>query len=583
MSENTTVAPIAEEVQMLVKEHDSFDATYKAIRQEVADKVTEAIKQKTVLFALVGARLRTSSWLKAVELHSGEAVKKIYTCVTCSAFLREYSNLCWINDDGKIVVPMMDAMRNNLSPQVFASLQEDEAFAAWMQAVQVGKIRALEILTTELCRETNVDKNGITRMHLFGADAATVAEYNDEAEGGINIPKVQLLHRQALRHMDHIEKIEKITEGMEKLLDMPTSISLMHPYIKLLKQLKSIDSKNAYIYIAGLITRKQYTWLVQMNDSCAGQVISLLDLLISDGFQSLQLRMERMSEMINRFTSPDKYKNHTRTLSAQLLDQATEYVREHAPTLMQRKWLTVDQVQDKFIWKQSKPEAEQVAAEDPLDRARRLAGAANGEKQATSEVDVQKAVGAMDNAVRKMSPVDFLASLPQMATIRALGIPIRRLFVTTQASDGVAYPQVVDYNASALAEHAMYLTSVDHLDVRDYLRPGEIAQVSQVIGIARPNENRNEHMLVVTGIKKFFPALLKGFGNLIMGASIDNSLRGMAPGFVELGKNFALEDIDENQELMAGFWLTVGLQFRVTTTKGIERTIEIVAPTSTEL
>lgn len=562
----------------------AFDDRYMLLREKISSQFLNAFALRRPLLRFIGARLGTDTLMSIFKrgLNGNEVELQDYNCHACFNFIRDYSNTFFINDDGSVCIPVKAALEEVFADEID---HNDAKWVNWLRTIEQGNAQAQENLTTTFCVESNLDKASNVRKHLFGFNDEAFRQYKEEKEqAGVGVATVaarSILHRY-LTYSPRLAELASAYTSIESHVRVKSSIFSASRFIALCEYLNKMPKSLRFAYLCALTAHPDYGWLRGMESSCAGVVTEAFDDLVRDDLDQFKSKFESYVYRINSYTAGEVYKHRSDIVNEQTLDATVDYLKRKAPTVLQRRFLTVSDIADKLIWIEPKTsdQAHQQDSELPLDPLEAALGKVR-QNIASTKNDAKEVIDnlqKLENTKREMSIDSFISNLDDVAGISVVGISAIRVCFATASIDGNVYPETITYNAKTLKEDANILTCVDPVRLTHIFDNPETANDALVvrgITVKTGPTGQSGHVLLLNNLEPVVRRMFGVNGSMIIGPIINSNIKGMTSSIVALSKNHPMPAVPENEQLVAGIWMTEGLWLHVTMKDGRERKVTL--------
>lgn len=572
----------------------AFDNAFSELRTELA-KAYEALIIGGVRFFRVDNIRLTLEQLLAI---APEGAKRYYKCQACGSFLRRFSGLVVMNDDGTLRSVFADVLAQN---KYFAD-RINEAYPEWFATVGMrGRVHATPVATLNSGFAKAIDhsekaEDGIF-THLHGCDSKQLQGYNDQCISRDAMKRAKEVWENMQSIVVSGEKMIVLQGRLQKEIHHPEAVGLLTPYANVLEKIRGMKM-NQVRYLASLLMTSDYSWLNSIEGTVAGKVLDeLRDQTITAA--NVSERLTQLVRKIKAYTAPGVYKEKTAESSVGLLNSTVSLLKEKGwDEALARQIVSLDDLP--LTWRPCAIiQKEEVAEEQPtssLDAAagKLLKNKSSEKTSAALEEGIEIFAKAVTGSPIGISLKAFDEKLSEFAKIEVSshGAPLFPCLVTAPV-DGKAYPELIKYTMTKEMNDKGYLVIMTTNPVAIPIVVGALTGKFSKSTEGFPDGNdpfyeASGYMVdsgagtrvFLRGIADYFAECYKDLGSMLLGVNIAQPYFNHSRALCEISKNIPLKYEGAETSSGAGsLAVTAGMLFRCTKHDG---TVELHSITCVE-
>ena len=579
-SQNELTSAGSTNEQISVTEEQQYDEAFAALREDIKARFEQGMVGGKRLFRMDEVRFN----IDKLMLVTPEALRSYYTCNACTSFLRRFSSMGFMADDGSLNNVVLDA----LSASEYFSMRIEIAMPNFMamskkhlQRVKPVAVPTLNFSFTNSESATLKNEDGVF-THLHGSNEHQRQRYNasNVSSDATNQAAVVWMNMQATFISG--EKLIALQARLEKEIHRPEAVGLLTPYAELMDKVKAMKS-NQVRFLASLLITREYSWLNQIENKLAANVLEeLRDPSITA--DNISERLTMLVRKLKARTAPGVYKEKVAASSDGLIDNTVKFLKEKGwEDALLRTIPTIEEYP--MTWRPGQVTEKAVAAEEtPVSALDAAASQLRKNKSATDKA--QDLEDGLDGFIKKpagttsISLKSFNERLADFAKIELsfAGAPLYPVMVTAP-TDGKAYPEMFKYTlcpeANAKGMLAVMNTSpISPRTVEHALAGGYSANPEQFTSIKSGSfyelngyseEESTGGRAWLKGISDYFFRNYESYGGMILGTNLAEAHYGMSRGLIDLSRKMKLGYAGvATSNGAGGLAVAVGMLFRCT-------------------
>lgn len=243
--------------------------------------------------------------------------EKHYNCNTCREFFVKASGYCYMDSEGNLISPILDAF--NKVPELAVFIQDE--LASLNQKLNKGQAKPVRFLPSVVTNETKGFKqdNETEWTHFYLANKSLIESYNtvgwSDASG--QVKSFVKVFSEFSKNNHDFNSLKAIANTVEAMLNLPTTTALFHKLIELYDLFSK--TKNKSTFLLGYLSSPKNDAVRHWNSTTANFIVDATanDRVDSDG-------IKKLAETINHVTRGEVYKHQTKKVTPQHLENVIE-------------------------------------------------------------------------------------------------------------------------------------------------------------------------------------------------------------------------------------------------------------------
>ena len=590
------------------REYIAAAALYQALRNDIAEEITTAIKTGKILLqekpvAIPNATDKKYSFgmisMDHWRLALPQSRQQYYNCRYCEAVWVHLASVVVLSDDGKQSYPMADAfIKNGENPIVRKMLDMNPGL---QKAIELRTSRNASLVPlanlSMYFMERDIGEVG-KFDHFYGCDRETYAHYNSEHLPFTDFEYVQTLYKVFTDNKLDVDMLEKVFAYMDQTVgeQKHTGLSRSKDLVAAIKTVRTVKSKSTHslIYLWGMLQRKSNRWMQHIQGTLLGIVLDTV--VAAHGADDLQTLLVKAKNLIVKATDPENYKQKTAEATEGSIEQTYKYLVDNGLVhTLERRLLPLTEVKS-VVWKQFEANQLDIPGEDfdenapepvpfnALEIARqKLKDAKNPAVAANQKMDeiLNKVVTNVS-----MSLKQFITTLDQYAQ---LGLSTRTGVVTPGFVTGAVAPGDHDvllnfdtsvnkfaHVLSPTTKYAVQQIAVMAGLSHEFIRTMTALNIDAIFYQQHSQEPQPNYVMQIDGMASvMYREILKQHGTCIVGTAIKSEHFGKSRALTELANQ--MEMVDDGQNAAGGVFLYPGTILEAVLKDGRKQTINITS------
>lgn len=240
-----------------------------------------------------------------------------YNCNTCREFFYEASGYCYMDSEGNLVSPILDAF--NKVPELAVFVQDQ--LTSLNQKLNQGRAKPVYYLPSAVGNEVKgFDQDNETEWtHFYLANKSLIESYNtvgwSDASG--QVKSFVKVFSEFSKNNHDFNSLKAIANTVEAMLNLPTTTALFHKLIELYDLFNK--TKNKSTFLLGYLSSPKNDAVRRWNSSTANFIV---DAIVNDRVDSDDIK--KLAEIINHVTRGEVYKHQTKEVTVQHLENVIE-------------------------------------------------------------------------------------------------------------------------------------------------------------------------------------------------------------------------------------------------------------------
>lgn len=518
---------------------EEMDRLYHTLRAEIVKGFETYMTSGSVLplFNVDSKRISIS------KLASACIDEKHYNCNTCREFFVKASGYCYMDSEGNLISPILDAF--NKVPELAVFVQDE--LASLNQKLNKGQAKPVRFLPGAVTNETKgFDQDNKTEWtHFYLANKALIDTYNavewEDASGQVK-SFVEVFNGFSKADVD-FETLKRIGDTIAAMLNMPSTIGLYYKLIELYDRFTK--AKNKSTFLLGYLSSPKNAAVRHWKSSTANYVVEAI--IYSQDYKTIDTK--RLAENINQVTKGEVYKHQTKEVTEQHLETVVESLEKLGyGNILSRKPANPSDIPWFVMLDPVKTSQEKV--EKPQSSLRQAALAVRGKQKDHSDV-------TFPETEKKISQEGLNKYLTENKDkIESLHLKLKDVIPTffTKPTDDVDYSDVLK-----VSEDGILLSFItDPVSIRQICTSESINSIIKKVtdkGIPLDGFGiKNECLFFSSPINEIIKDATVGLGTLIIGAHIQNDKYEMANAIAKMSKSTPMDFSEATHSYFQSFF-----------------------------
>lgn len=243
--------------------------------------------------------------------------EKYYNCNTCREFFYKATGYCYMDSEGNLVSPILDAF--NKVPELAVFVQDQ--LASLNQKLNQGRAKPVYCLPSAVGNEVKgfEQDNETEWTHFYLTNKTLIESYNSVGWSNASgqVKSFVKVFSEFSKNNHDFNSLKAIANTVEAMLNMPTTTTLFHKLIELYDLFSK--TKNKSTFLLGYLSSPKNDAVRRWSSTTASFIVDAIvnDRVDSDG-------IKKLAGIINHVTRGEFYKHQTKELTPQHLENVIE-------------------------------------------------------------------------------------------------------------------------------------------------------------------------------------------------------------------------------------------------------------------